>query len=219
MGNYCALVALRTTVACFPPGLKLLEYYDINTEGPVRVLNFSSSSASMSLNWAQNSQLADVRALYSKSYDDKAKFPWDVRNELGPLLYEHEFNLESSPQAKSRYLDTIAKHIDELETKNPVVVESYTEYRELFKRKKADLYDLLAASIEWEKSYAIGAHNRAESSDDDESDDEMSVDDNDSPDEFIEDSEDSSVNDFLEQPSFVPLNVTLSKLDIIVSQH
>jgi len=180
----------------------------------------------MSLDWEKNSQLPDVQALYSENYSSRDKFPWEVRRALGEVLYKHEFNTESSAQTKSRYLDTLSKQIDELEQKDPVLVEGYTTYRELFKRKKADLYDLLAETIDTERSLAIGAHKRAvpaspSCSSSDSDSDEMSLDDEIS-DKFVSSSAAHSWDeamDSLMEPKrpVVSLEETLRKLDALVS--
>lgn len=234
MGNYYTLAAdtLRATATALFAGRRVtFPYCDINRAdaGQVPVDVEAPPVVTMSLSWTQVGQLSEVQKLYSSTYDNKDQFPWDVRNELGALLYEHEFNTESSPQAKSAYLNGLTKHIDELEQENPVMVESFASFRELFKRRKTELYDLLAESIEMEKSVAMGASSQIAmkkeniSSSISEEDSEMSLDEeHDIPEEFVDGSDGEDMDEYIETPAqvqFVPLDVTMNKLEHLIAQQ
>jgi len=173
----------------------------------------------MDTKWADLVGNTTVRALYSSAYDEKDKFPWDVRIELADWLYEHEFNADSSAQAKAAYLNSLDKRIAKLADVDPAMVESFAKYRELFKRK-TELYDRLAGSIDAEKSIALGDQKNSpppsSSSSSADGNEESSSDEDDS--EMSLDEEVPLSLDTASRKTFTPLGHTLDKIDEILAQ-
>lgn len=173
----------------------------------------------------------DLTLIYSPIFSDKTRFPLAVRQVLDTFLSAQILLPDVSPQTKGRFIESLTGKIDALETSDPQLVENFGHYRDLFKRKKTELYDVLVKARQQETLQTTkGPYNElcaelveAINQDNMENDsvqqvtakDESEVDDSM---EGISSVEEKVPEISIKQARFVPLSHTLAALDRIIVQ-
>lgn len=164
-----------------------------------------------------------LKAIYSERIDDKEKFPLRFRELLGDALLAQQFT-ESTAQAKNKFLSGLESYLHE--QGDEVAVEEFAKYRELFKRRKSDLYDLIKECVDRE----VGNAESSSSSDyppleDQLASDEMEVDSDESgeeenpqSDDAVEDDANSKEDSESQEDSAVSLEDTFAALQGIITQ-